>query len=80
VVELVPSETLKLIAVYRRWLIDPQGNEIDTYWASKRRTLRVQVESRLRGTLNAGAFYRGSTPPALSEPEPPPGPMLRLVR
>ena len=64
VVELVESSALKLIAVYRRWVIDPQGNEINSYWASKRRTLRVQVESRLRGTLNSGAFYHGNTPPS----------------
>jgi hypothetical protein len=52
VVELVPTKTAGKVALYRQWIVDPDGVEVDVPWVSKRSKLHMRAEPVLRGTLN----------------------------
>jgi hypothetical protein len=63
IVETVPTETVGALALYRQWLIDPEGREIDSPWfGPRRRTLLYRPEVRLRGSLNQMGFMRDQRP------------------
>ena len=53
IVEVVKSRTAGELAIYRRWLVDPEGNEVRFM---KRKKLLFRAEPRLRGSMNQMDF------------------------
>jgi hypothetical protein len=78
VIEIVASGTLGKIAIYRQWIIDPDGGDCTAPWAPRRSKMLLRRESTLRSTLNGGDYYResGSKP---TPTKPKAKPKLRVV-
>jgi hypothetical protein len=59
IVEVVETETVGLLALYRQWLIDPDGHAVDSAWVKPRRKdLLFRAEVTLRGTMSRMGFKR----------------------
>jgi hypothetical protein len=48
------------LAVYRQWIVDPDGDEVTVRWAPKREEKRMRYERNLRSSLAAMHFCEGS--------------------
>ena len=57
VIEVVATDTTGALAIYRQWLIDPDGVEVVNPWIKpSRKRLLFRAEAKLRGSLNAMRF------------------------
>jgi hypothetical protein len=56
VVEVVHTDAVGKLALYRQWVEDPDGTEVTVQWAKKRKQIAFRVEHRLRGTLATMGF------------------------
>jgi hypothetical protein len=57
IIEIVETRTRGQLALYRQWIIDPNGDEVmSRSWVPRRSQLRKQFVSTLKGTLNHGDY------------------------
>jgi hypothetical protein len=73
VVEIAETRALGLVAVYRQWVTNPDGDDVALPWTPTRSKLLLRAESRLRGTLNGGGYHE-----VRQQPKPPKR-KLRLI-
>jgi hypothetical protein len=60
ILEIVMTETAGPLAIYRRWITDPDGNELTALWSRQNRKKKhFRMESALRGSMNAQRFTSG---------------------
>ena len=58
VIEIVETRTRGKLALYRQWMVDPDGAEMESpSWVPRRSKVRMRFESVLRGTLNGGGYH-----------------------
>jgi hypothetical protein len=70
VVEIIPAATVGQIAVYRQWMVDPDGIEItDLSWVRKRSKVQMRAEHALRGVLNRCEYDEVVERPKRSKPK-----------
>ena len=54
IIEIVPTQVLGTLAYYRRWLVDPDGEEVTISWAPHRKEICDKRETLLRALLARG--------------------------
>jgi hypothetical protein len=60
ILEIVMTETAGPLAIYRRWITDPDGNELTALWSRQNKKKKLfRMEKALRGSLNAQRFTLG---------------------
>jgi hypothetical protein len=70
VVEIAATTTVGPIAVYRQWMVGPDGVEvIDLSWVRKRSKVQMRAEHVLRGILNRGEYDEVVEQPRRSKPK-----------
>jgi hypothetical protein len=70
VVEITTTTTVGPLAVYRQWMVDPDGVEItDLSWVRKRSKVQMRAEHVLRGVLNRGEYDEVVEQPKRSKPK-----------
>lgn len=69
IVEIVPTVSMGVLALYRRWLIGPDGDEVAVPWRKPRSKLQMMHEPSLRGTLNRSRFRAVAPDPELERLE-----------
>ena len=50
----MPTQVLGTLAYYRRWLVDPDGEEVTISWAPHRKEICDKRETLLRALLARG--------------------------
>jgi hypothetical protein len=62
IIEIVETRTSGKLALYRQWMVDPDGTEVALSWVPKRSKVHMRIEHVLRAVLNRCEYDRCDPP------------------